>query len=194
MSQLLPRVNPLPALSGRCDAKGRVWICKISEDQEMERKRRMNRSGLQGGAQLLWCMPEDHKWKQAVKEECKQLQSSNFSWAFGELGFNRSNKIPFPAPSHWKSFWHSPGIPVCTSPIHLPQAVPAPHHLPVDSPRQSRPLERDKGSQWAGGRFLPLNRISIPGWEVRGTNIPEILGSQRFSAALVWAENSQGWC
>lgn len=135
------------------------------------------------------------KEKQAVKEVCKQPRSSSFSWVFGELGYNRNNKIPFPASSHWKSFWHSFGIVICISSIYLNQAVSAPHHLPGGfSVTVTAPGVGHKDPQWPGGRFLPLNIISICWWWVRGTNIPEILGSQRFTTTLVWAENTQHWC
>lgn len=132
------------------------------------------------------------KEKQAVKE-CKQPQSSNCSWAFGEVGFDRNNKITFPASSHGKSFQHRLGIPMCNSYIYLHQAVSAPHHLPGGfSMRVMAPGVGHKDA--TGGKFLHVGMISIWWWYVRGTTIPEILGSPRFKTTLVWVENTQGCC
>lgn len=106
----------------------------------------------------------------ALKEECKQPQSSNFSWAFGELGFNRNNEIPFPASSHGKSFQHRLGIPICISYIYLHQAASAPHHLPGGFSMRVMGLEWDtpgvghKVPKWLGGRFLPEGMFSIWRW------------------------------
>lgn len=102
------------------------------------------------------------KEKEVVEEECKQPQSSKFSWAFDELGFNRKNKIPFPASSHRKSFWYSLEIPICISYIYLHQAVSAPHHLPGGFPMTViSPGVGLKDPKRPGGRFLPSSMISI---------------------------------
>lgn len=152
----------------------------------------MNRSSLQGGTQSLWCMPGQHRreGEASCKRRVQTILSSSFSWAFRELGFNR-NEIPFPASSHSKSFWHRLGIPTCISYICLHQAVSAPHHCPARFSMSHGPWHGTLGSQTVWRQISAFEMISICEWQVRGTTIPEILGSERFRTALVWAENTQ---
>lgn len=187
-------------LSGCYDAKVRAWICKISDMCRIKRWKERGKgtevvSMVEPSSCGVCLGSTKEKEKQAVKEECKQPQSSICSWAFGELRFNRNNKITFPASSHGKSFQHGRGIPMCNSYIYLHQAVSAPHQLPGGFfMRVMAPGVGHKDPKWPGGRFLPVGKINVWWWYVRGTTIPEILGSQRFKTTLVWVENTQGWC